>query len=49
MVKAYKCEKVCDTHSENHGVHEVGGLGAQTDVHGSIIQQVFRTIQTANF
>lgn len=48
-MEAYKCEKVCGTHSENQGIHEIQSLGAQSDVHGSIIQQVFRSIQTANF
>lgn len=49
MVESYKCEKACGTHSENHGIYEGGGLGAQSDIHGSIIQKVFTTIQTANF
>lgn len=34
VVEAYKNEKVSGAHSESHGVYELGGLGAHSDVHG---------------
>lgn len=34
VVETYRCEKVCGSHSEKHGVYAVGHLGAHSDVHG---------------